>query len=253
MPLAPVGGWICAESPARNSRPYCIGSRTKLRIGVIPFCSISPSASTRVPPRRARCAHPASSQCPRRARIADKVVRAWPDPAEGIFTVEDSERARRNAGPADAVESVAAADEIAGELLLPAGMPKSDFWRLAAEIVHAHIGHLEQDLATVREPPLDEILDHLLLPINGDTFSHELAKVDVVQRSCEGEMHAIVEHAFAQHARARAGFDQKIARPLLDQSGTNAGFSILAAAILQDDGLDAGEMQQMREHQPRRA
>ena len=37
IPLAPVGGTICAASPARNSRLYCIGSATKLRIGVTPF------------------------------------------------------------------------------------------------------------------------------------------------------------------------------------------------------------------------
>ena len=41
--MAPVGGTMCALSPARNSRPYCIGSTTKLRIGVMPFCSIAPS------------------------------------------------------------------------------------------------------------------------------------------------------------------------------------------------------------------
>src|SRR5215471_9786769 len=50
MPLAPVGGWMWAESPARKSRPHCIGSTTKLRMGVMPFCSIAPSASLRVRP-----------------------------------------------------------------------------------------------------------------------------------------------------------------------------------------------------------
>ena len=36
-PLAPVGGTMCAASPARNKRPYCMGSVTKLRIGVTLF------------------------------------------------------------------------------------------------------------------------------------------------------------------------------------------------------------------------
>ena len=45
MPLAPVGGTMCAASPARNSRPYCIGSATKLRIAVTPFCITGPSPS----------------------------------------------------------------------------------------------------------------------------------------------------------------------------------------------------------------
>ncbi len=45
MPLAPVGGTMCAASPARNRRPYCIGSATKLRIPVMPFSSTGPSRS----------------------------------------------------------------------------------------------------------------------------------------------------------------------------------------------------------------
>ena len=36
---------MCAASPARKSRPCCIGSATKLRIAVTPFSRIGPSAS----------------------------------------------------------------------------------------------------------------------------------------------------------------------------------------------------------------
>ena len=45
MPLAPVGGTMCAASPARNSLRCCIGSTTNERIGVTPFSKISPSFS----------------------------------------------------------------------------------------------------------------------------------------------------------------------------------------------------------------
>ena len=44
-PFAPVAGTMCAASPARNSRPYCIGSTTKLRIGAMPFSRTGPSVS----------------------------------------------------------------------------------------------------------------------------------------------------------------------------------------------------------------
>ncbi len=47
MPFAPVGGTMCAASPARNSRPYCIGTATKLRIGVIPLSSKGPSVNVK--------------------------------------------------------------------------------------------------------------------------------------------------------------------------------------------------------------
>ena len=44
--MAPVGGTMCAASPARNSRPYRIGALTKLRIGVMPLSRIGPSFSS---------------------------------------------------------------------------------------------------------------------------------------------------------------------------------------------------------------
>ena len=44
-PFAPVGGTMCAASPARKSRPNCIGSTTKLRMSVTFFSSTGPSRS----------------------------------------------------------------------------------------------------------------------------------------------------------------------------------------------------------------
>ena len=66
------------------------------------------------------------------------------------------------------------------------------------------------------------------------------------------EMNTVVEHGFALHARADAGLDQQVARPLLEQAGADAALDIVAAAVLQDDGFDARAVQQMRQHQPRR-
>ena len=85
-----------------------------------------------------------------------------------------------------------------------------------------------------------------------DALADQLAEIDVVQRAAEAEIDAVVEHAFALHARADAGLDQQVARPLLDQAGADAALDIVAAAVLQDDGLDAREVQEMRQHQPGR-
>ena len=67
------------------------------------------------------------------------------------------------------------------------------------------------------------------------------------------EIDPVVEHAFALHALADAGVDQEVGRPLLEQAGADAALDIVAAAVLQDDGFDAGEVQEMRQHQPGRA
>ena len=150
------------------------------------------------------------------------------------------------------MKAVAAADEVAGQLLVLAVVPEPDFRGLAGEVMDADVGRLEQDLAAIGEPPVDQILHHLLLAIDGHALADELAEIDVVQGAAEAEIDAVVEHAFALHARAHADLDQEVARPLLDQSGADAALDIVAAAVLQHDGLDARQMQEMRQHQPGR-
>ena len=81
----------------------------------------------------------------------------------------------------------------------------------------------------------------------------ELAEIDVAQRAVEAEMNAVVEHRLALHALADAGLDQEVGRPLFQEAGANAALDVVAAAVLQDDGFDAREVQQMRQHQPRGA
>ena len=51
------------------------------------------------------------------------------------------------------------------------------------------------------------------------------------------------------HALADADVDQQIGGPMLDQAGADAVLDIVAAAILDDDRLDALQMQQPRQHQ----
>src|SRR5262245_10046284 len=172
------------------------------------------------------------------------------DPAEGIFAIIGRERGGRNARPANAVKTVAAADEVAAELFLLAVVPEANFRRAAAEIVHAHVARLEQNLSAIGKPPRDQVLHHLLLAVDGHALADELAEIDVVQRAAEGKIDPVVEHAFALHARADAGFDQEVARPLLDQAGADAALDIVAAAVFQDDAVHALEVEKMRQHQP---
>ncbi len=55
----------------------------------------------------------------------------------------------------------------------------------------------------------------------------------------EAEIIAVVEHGLALHAVADAGFGQHVGRPLLDQAGADALLDIVAAAVLDDDRVDA--------------
>jgi hypothetical protein len=140
------------------------------------------------------------------------------------------------------VKAVAAADEVTGELLALAAVPEPNFRCLAGEVMDADVARLEQDLTAVREAPVDQVLHHLLLTIDGHALADELAEIDVVQGAAEAEIDAVVEHALALHARAHADLDQEVARPLLDQPGADAALDIVAAAVLQHDGLDARQV-----------
>src|SRR5262249_30182555 len=141
-------------------------------------------------------------------------------------------------------------DEVAGKLSVLAVVAEANFRRAAAKIVHAHVARLEQNLAAVGKPPLDQVLHHLLLAVDGHALADELAEIDVVQGAAERKIDAVVEHALAMHARADAGFDQEVARPLLDQAGADAALDIVTAAVFQDDALHAIEVEEMRQHQP---
>ena len=141
----------CARRRRRGTAGRsCIGSTTKLRIGVTPFCRTGPSFSCQPSPR-SRAARCSSLQIalvrpvargPRRARTGgragvisgermlkqreaalvvgvDQLVRGRrrlrqdAEPGERIDALEDGQHARRNRRPADAMEAVAAGDEVA--------------------------------------------------------------------------------------------------------------------------------------------
>ncbi len=69
----------------------------------------------------------------------------------------------------------------------------------------------------------------------------------------EAQLDAFVIHALALEALAEADVDQTIARPLLDQAGAHPRLAIFAAAIFDNDALDAGHLEKLRQHQAGRA
>ena len=69
------------------------------------------------------------------------------------------------------MEAVAAADEVAGELLGATLMMKTDFRRLAVKIVDADVGRLEQNLSAIGQPPRDQVFHNFLLAIDGHALA----------------------------------------------------------------------------------
>src|ERR1044071_3766909 len=187
IPFAPVGGTMCALSPARKSRPYCIGSTTKLRIGVMPFLQhfafgefagsaeplvqfipdtvVGPGfnllivIALQIEPRQARGAHGVK----RKAAIGvgiDQFVIRWralrqnAQPTKGVVPLEYTEHAIRNAWPADTVKSVASRYEIAVDFLGSPVVPEADFRFLRFQVVNGDVVHFKEQRRAVRNSTL---------------------------------------------------------------------------------------------------
>ena len=112
---------------------------------------------------------------------------------------------------------------------------------------------LEQQRPAIGKSALHQILHHLLLAVDGDALVDQRLEIDAVQVAIDADIDAPVQVcAFGFHALADAHLGQQIGGPMLDQSGADAVLDVIAAAIFDDDRLDAGEVQQPRQHQPGR-
>ncbi len=69
----------------------------------------------------------------------------------------------------------------------------------------------------------------------------------------ESQLDTVMDEPFASQAIANTGCDEQIDGALLEHAGTHALFDVLTAAPLDDNRLDAFEVEQVRQHQSRRA
>src|SRR3954470_6560955 len=177
------------------------------------------------------------------------------EPAERVDAeVVVADGALGHGGPADAVAAVAAGDEIADELsglalLGRAGDPRP----VRGDAGDAGRLGLEQDLAARVEAELDEVLQHLVLGVDGDrAAAGEAVEVDAVAATGEAQLDAVVDEALALEALAGPDLAHQVDRALLQHAGPDRGLDRRARAALDDDRLDAAQVEHLREQQPRR-
>src|SRR6185437_6340631 len=127
------------------------------------------------------------------------------------------------------------------------------FGPIRREIMHTHVVHFEIQRPAVGETQIDEVLHHFLLAVDRNSLVDELLEIDPVQFAVDADVIAPVHHTFALEAVAGADVGQEVDRPMLDQAGADAVLDVLAAAVLDDDRVDALQGEQVSEHQPRRA
>src|SRR6476659_3619313 len=92
-------------------------------------------------------------------------------PSEWIDALKFSKHAVRNAGPADAMKTVATRDVIAMHFLLLARHTEPNRGTSGVKAVHADVFCLENKGKARSQARCDEVLDHVMLRVNCDSFT----------------------------------------------------------------------------------
>src|SRR6185503_4586551 len=104
-----------------------------------------------------------------------------------------------------------------------------------------------------RDSRFDQILDDFVLPVDGYRLAPgQLRQIDAMPLPLEGDIETVVSQSVALEVSADTHGMQQIDGSLLEDPRSHTIDHILAAAVLNDDGIDTVEMQQMPEHQARR-
>ena len=131
-------------------------------------------------------------------------------------------------------------------------MVKRIFGLVAGDVVDGLGLGLEVDLTARLQPQLDQVLEHLVLGVDGDHPAvGELLQVDAVVAALEADLEAMMDEALALEAIAGADLGHQVDGALLEHAGADGGLDRLARAALDDDRFDAAQVQQLREQQTR--
>ena len=148
--------------------------------------------------------------------IGRRTFRQDAEPAEWIVSLEHAEHPVGNTWSADAVESVAAGNEIAIDFLRPAVMLEADVRPLRFQIVHRDVVDLKQKRRTIGKSALHEILHDFLLPIDCNTLVHQFFEINAVQVAVDADIDSPVQHSLALHAATDAYVGEQVGGPMLD-------------------------------------
>src|ERR1700730_6904560 len=121
------------------------------------------------------------------------------------------------------MEPVATGDEVAIDLANFSVVAKMDCRAGTARTVQTHRLGLEVYLTTDVQPSFDEVLDYLLLAVDGNgAAAGQVKHVDAMSAPVEAQLDSVMNQAFALQTVAQASFYQQIDRALFQHAGTYA-------------------------------
>ena len=124
--------------------------------------------------------------------------------------------------------------------------------RVGLQVRHRDVADLEQQRPAAFQPRLDQILDHLGLPVDDDRLAGQLVEGDPVTLAVELELDPVMDDPLALHPPAHAGLRQQVGGPLLEHARANARLDVVSAAVLDHDRIDPLAVEQVGERQPGR-
>src|SRR5712691_7050563 len=114
------------------------------------------------------------------------------EPTEWILAAERLQHGGRDRIAADTVESVAAGDDVALELVLLSVVREPDPRALGVEVVDADVVDLEQQRESARQARGDQVLHDLRLAVDDDrAAAREVAQRDAVTLAVELKVDAV--------------------------------------------------------------
>jgi hypothetical protein len=175
------------------------------------------------------------------------------EPAERIDVLARREHAIGHRRAADAVEAVAAGDDLAAQLVALAVVAVAQRRLVGVDALWRHVLGPEQERRAGFDASGDQVLNDLLLAVNRDAAAvGQLVERDSVALAAEAQLNAVVHEPLPLEALAHAHLEQEVDGALLEHAGADAALYVVAVASLEDDRLDALEMQELPEHQARR-
>src|SRR5688572_2547321 len=133
-------------------------------------------------------------------------------------------------------------------------MLKAQHRRGRIERVYRDFLSLEIQRSRRRGPRVDQIPDNLILSIDRDGLTAcQRAEIDAMPSSLETDIEPLVTQPGSLKPRANAHRVEQVHGTLLQDAGPDAVDDIVPAAVLDNDGIDAIEVKEMAQQQPRGA
>src|SRR5258708_4518948 len=184
--------------------------------------------------------------------VADwRRLRQDPEPAERIDPFERLDRRRLYAHAADAMESVAAGDEIAVDLMRKSVLDVSDARMIGVEIMRLDVGGFINRGQPSRLARVHQVERHLGLAVDHHGLAGCGLHVDAMAAAAESELDAVMDQALAVGARAGADFIEQGYRALFQKAGANAAKHIVRRLPFQDNVVDPASVKQLPQQQSR--